>query len=344
MKHGLLIFIGTIKKQPNCGESMKNHIFIDRFKEIFKRVITIDIFQPRKHPFCLLKVVLVALLHRSDKIVLSVSPATGDKFIRLLLRLGCQNVYYWAVGFLLMDYFKQGLFDASMYNKLKAVYVQSPTMVKALFECGVLNVAYVPNSKRIDYMPQLKLPSGGKLRFVFLSRIHPEKGCYEIVEATRQLNDLGYRDFFTVTFYGAIAPDYEDSFRKMVSSCDNVRYNGFLNLKKPNGYDELSTYDVMLFPTYYDGEAFPGVIIDAFVAGLPVIASDWHFNKEIIDDSVGIIIQPHNVKSLVEAMMTILNENKNLPKMRKQCQEKATQFDNRNVLSEAQLSKIGFLS
>jgi len=344
MKHRLLIFIGTIKKQPNCGESMKNHIFIDRFKEIFKRVITIDIYQPRKHPICFLKVVFIAFLYRKEKIVLSVSPATGDKFIRLLLNLGCKNVYYWAVGILLMDYFKQGLFDASMYNKLKAVYVQSQTMVKVLSECGIKNVVYVPNSKRIDYLPQLKLCRGNKVHFVFLSRVHPEKGCYEIIEAVKQLIDLGYKDKFTVTFYGAIAPGFEESFANMISSCDNIRYNGFLNLNKSKGYDELSSYDVMLFPTYYDGEAFPGVIIDAFIAGLPVIATDWHFNKEIIDDSVGIIIQPRNIESLVDAIKIILDNEKNLPMMRIQCQERATQFDNRNVLSEAQLTKIGFFS
>ena len=30
----------------------------------------------------------------------------------------------------------------------------------------------------------------------------------------------------------------------------------------------------MLFPTYWHGEGFPGIVIDAFVAGLLVVATD----------------------------------------------------------------------
>lgn len=343
-KKNTIVFLGTIKKVANCGESMKNHLFIDRFRELFDKVITVDVFQPRKHPMCILKVIIVALLHRNDKIVLSVSPATGDKFIRLLLRLGCKNVYYWAVGVLLMDYFNQGWFNSNHYNRLKAVYVQSPKMVDSLKNCGVNNVIYVPNSKRINYLPVLKEKIDDAVRFVFLSRVHPDKGCAEIVQAVRQLNLEGLQYKFIVDFYGMIAPGYEMEFNNLIENVPNVSYKGFMNLKTTAGYDALSTYDAMLFPTYYDGEAFPGVIIDAFVAGLPVIATDWHFNKDIIDSEVGMIIPIRDVESLKKAMLSIINRSVNLKQLRENSQLRALQYDNRNVLSVENLTKIGFLS
>lgn len=339
-----LIFIGTIKKEANCGESMKNHLFIERFKELFGRVITIDIFQPKKHPLCIIKVIIIALLYRNRTIVLSVSPATGDKFIRLLLKLGCNTVYYWAVGILLMDYFQQGLFDAKYYNKLKAVYVQSPRMVEALKACGVNNVIYVPNSKRIDYIPSIKGKTDEVIRFVFLSRVHPEKGCSEICEASKQLNADGFESKFSVDFYGTIAPGYENDFWNMITAVPNVGYKGFLDLKSSSGYDLLSSYDVMLFPTYYDGEAFPGVVIDAFIAGLPVIATDWHFNKDIIDEKVGVIVPVRDAVSLRIAMERVIDGTIDLIQLRKNSNERALQYDNRNVLSEENLKRIGFLS
>lgn len=58
----------------------------------------------------------------------------------------------------------------------------------------------------------------------------------------------------------------------------------------------LKNYDALLFPTYYEGEGFAGTIIDAFAAGLPVIASDWKYNSEIIKQGItGVITKTHSI-------------------------------------------------
>ena len=73
----------------------------------------------------------------------------------------------------------------------------------------------------------------------------------------------------------------------------------------------------MLFPTYWKGEGFPGVIIDAFVAGLPVIATDWNMNTEIIEDGVnGFIIEPKSSEALAEKMQYVMHNRKELENIR----------------------------
>jgi glycosyltransferase involved in cell wall biosynthesis len=73
----------------------------------------------------------------------------------------------------------------------------------------------------------------------------------------------------------------------------------------------------MLFPTTWKGEGFPGVIIDAFIAGLPVIASNWNMNNEIIVDGVnGFIFEPNNCLALVEKMIFCLQNRKEIKKIR----------------------------
>ena len=52
-KNKTLVFIGTIKKVANCGESMKNHLFIDRFREVFDKVITVDVWEAQHLGFLL---------------------------------------------------------------------------------------------------------------------------------------------------------------------------------------------------------------------------------------------------------------------------------------------------
>ena len=79
-------------------------------------------------------------------------------------------------------------------------------MVKELEECSVDGVIEVPNFKPIEYYPTIgqKYPNSNRpLRFVFLSRIMPEKGCDYILEATRLLNEEGYEDIikYGMAFY-----------------------------------------------------------------------------------------------------------------------------------------------
>jgi glycosyltransferase involved in cell wall biosynthesis len=76
------------------------------------------------------------------------------------------------------------------------------------------------------------------------------------------------------------------------ASGPTIRFGG--RLEPDEIWKVLPQYDVMLFPTYYAGEAFPGVFVDAFVAGIPVIASDWQDNPELIrhEDRTGCCFAP----------------------------------------------------
>ena len=79
----------------------------------------------------------------------------------------------------------------------------------------------------------------------------------------------------------------------------------------------------MLFPTYYEGEGFAGTLIDAMAAGVPVIASDWKYNKEIVEDGkTGIIM--HN--SLEKELLNILQEKEQWMRMKKLCVLEAKKY------------------
>ena len=155
-------------------------------------------------------------------------------------------------------------------------------MVQELNELGLYNAVYVPNSKPIFSIRRQKRDNRDFVKFIFLSRIHPDKGIREIIEACRILNKRNYQCNYCVDFYGAIENDLKNDFLSQISIFDNLQYMGILNLTDIKGYQQLSNYDVMLFPTYWDGEGFPGVVIDAYISGLPVIATEWNLNREVI--------------------------------------------------------------
>ena len=159
------------------------------------------------------------------------------------------------------------------------------------------------------------------------------------------LDVTGYADEYIVDFYGAFDTDYEEQFNDMIKGHGNINYKGFLNMLNKSGYDTLSTYDVMLFPTYWDGEGFAGVVLDANMSGLPIIASDWNMNKEVVQDGkTGFIIPVHDYKALANRMKAFINGDVDLLSMKQNCLEYVKQFDYRKVVTRELLQNLGLLS
>jgi len=65
----------------------------------------------------------------------------------------------------------------------------------------------------------------------------------------------------------------------------------------------------MLFPTNWHGEGFPGVFLDAFMVGLPVICSDWNMNSEVIQDGYnGLVLKETNVHNILAAVNKLYHD------------------------------------
>ena len=343
-----IIFTGVVKKVPIAGDSVKNKFFIDRFKDVYDKVYIVGINKESWHllllPFDIIKLIITACLHPKAKIVISSNSWEANKIICSLKIFGMlRRSYYWVVG----GAFHQMVgekFKAYPYKKLKAIYVQSPKMVQIMEQKGFTNVFFVPNSKQIDYYPAItENNTEGVVRFVFLSRVHPDKGCGQIIDCAKKLNENGFENRYSIDLYGKLNDDYKDEFVESIKSLDNVNYKGFLDLTKNSGYDELSRYDVMLFPTWWYGEGFPGIVIDAYIAGLPIIASDWNFNSDVVSSETGTIIPAKDSKSLLKEMLNYIEGVYNIAAMKTRCQQVARNYDNRFVLSVENLKKIGML-
>lgn len=340
-----ILLIGDIDlhKVPYNGEKMKNQLFLKRFGEVCDRVIPIDTRDWRKRPWCLAYMLLCLLFCRSYKVVISSCDVSASKVIKFLYYFRVQkNVYYWVVGGGFHHLVEKGELGARYYHYLKKILVQSPDMKESLEKQGLDNVLFVPNSKPV--YPIVPDNSCDKMRFVFLSRVEPTKGCDLILNCVKIFNKEGLENKFNVTFYGTIDTTYEPVFKKEVASIPNVAYRGLLNLTAKEGYEELSKHDAFLFPTFYENEGFPGVIVDAYIAGLPIVASDWHFNAQFVKDGVtGFVIPAMDEQSLYRIMKSFINGEHDVKAMKKTCLSEATKYDYNNVLSEKFLKQIGLL-
>lgn len=341
-----LVFIGPCGggKIPTNGASVKNFYLIQTLREKFNSVTVIDTEYWKKNPFVLLKLLFVILVNFRAKFIISANNMSSYRLIRIFYAIPVKReVYYWVIGGSIAKWIKVGKVKSAPYRVLKMFIVEGNSMKETLNECGFDNVVTVPNFKNITYIPDKHISANGdKTDFVFLSRIIPQKGCDYIIEAVKILNSK-YSERFSVDFYGEIADDYRDAFLDKVNSLPNVSYKGFLDLRNPQNYDILSRYDSMLFPTFWDGEGFPGIIIDAYIAGLPVIATDWSLNRDILKDGhTGLFVSPRNASALAIAMQKLIEISQDeIAIMACNCQHEAVKFDIKHVLSTKLLQNIG---
>jgi len=208
---------------------------------------------------------------------------------------------------------------------------------------GLKNTEFLPNFKPIENEHIRRngkdLVTNSKLSFVFLSRICKEKGVSIIFDSMAVLNDEGLEDQYSVTFWGPVSTKFQETFNLSIKRFENAKYGGYLDLKGKSGYNVLSQYDVMLFPSIWEGEGFPGVLVDALISGLPVIASEWHLNSEIIEEGkTGWIIKAYDAKALAEKMQYVINNREQLTKMSSYCMNRASDYDYRKALSVVDLS------
>ena len=104
-----------------------------------------------------------------------------------------------------------------------------------------------------------------------------------------------------------------------------LRYLGVVPSEDVGGL--IAEYEALVLPTSYKGEGYPGVIIEAYLQGTPVITTYWRSIPEIvIDRGTGLLIPPNDAPALVEAMKTILFDRKLAHQMRKSSLDFAKSF------------------
>ena len=133
-------------------------------------------------------------------------------------------------------------------------------------------------------------------KFVFIGQVRKEKGIDEIIEAFKKLDTK-----YNVDIYGPLSREYT----KKDLTLETVTYKGLLT---PNDITAtLQNYDVLLLPSYREG--YPGVIIEAFSVGLPVIATNLKGISEIVTKNSGLLIDVQNGTQIKEAVESISNDN-----------------------------------
>ena len=216
-----------------------------------------------------------------------------------------RKIHYVVIGGWLPQFISERKGLAKSLKKFDGIYVETKTMKSALETQGFTNVIVIPNCKKLTVLSENELvyPSGVPYRLCTFSRVMREKGIEDAVNAVKFVNEsIGFHAF-SLDIYGQVDSSQTEWFESLQKTFPPyVQYGGLVPFEK--SVEVLKHYFALLFPTYYEGEGFAGTLIDAYSAGVPVIASDWKYNSEIVNGNLG-FVYPVNDQ---EAFATILRD------------------------------------
>jgi glycosyltransferase involved in cell wall biosynthesis len=136
------------------------------------------------------------------------------------------------------------------------------------------------------------------ISFLFIGRLIRDKGILELINACKKLKSNQIPFNCTV-----IAPfDYFNPSSLHTMNLDEFQKMGIHYLSY---VDDVRTYiaacDVVVLPSYSEG--LPRVLLESMAMGRPIITTDTHGCRELVNQDNGILIKPKDMQSLYSAMV-----------------------------------------
>lgn len=214
------------------------------------------------------------------------------------------RIYYFVVGGWLRKFIENLPLHQLLLKRVNGIYVEAQRMKKELMsDLGFSNVGLFPNFRSFDEYSQFYKSKKYEecLKLCFVSRVEKSKGLDTMLAIYEKLLSEGFGDLIKIDVYGPKTDNYFDSY---LSNIEMVCYKGVV--APEDVIDVLLQYDALLFPTHYEGEGCPGILVEALSVGLPIIASDWKYNGEFVENGVnGYLCSVYDVDMYCEAIKNL---------------------------------------
>lgn len=146
-------------------------------------------------------------------------------------------------------------------------------------------------------------------RILYVGMLHESKGVLDLLTAFDDVRS--HVPTASLMLVGAFSSaEFETRVRRFVADhglTGAVSFAGVLT-----GYDKEAAFaqaSVFAFPTYYEAENLPVVIIEALRAGLPVVSSRWRGVPAMIDDGVeGYLLERRDIAGVAGKLRTLLTD------------------------------------
>ncbi|NAR17274.1 glycosyltransferase [Acinetobacter haemolyticus] len=324
MKILVLGYFGYVTNQID-GQTIKTRDIYTLLRQNCRE--DVDFFDTqsfKKSKFGLFK--MLFMIFRSD--VLFYLPAQNNlkyifPIVYLLSKLCNTKINYLVVGGWLFNFLENKPIHRYMLSKINGIYTETENLYVSLKRYGFVNLFKLHNFRVINTeMVEVENQCNKKLKLVFMARVHPLKGVDLIFKLDEEIRKKSID--IQIDVYGPIFQEYKEEFFNKVNSA-SVEYKGVLD--PIDVYKTLTQYNLMLFPTKYYTEGFPGTILDSYIAGVPVIATNWLNAKEFVDDGeTGYITDFYDESLFIEKVVQLIDNPEELYNLRKNVKIKRYEY------------------
>ena len=221
-----------------------------------------------------------------------------------------KNIFF---KFIQLYFYLFGIFSMYLSNKtitLTKDYLLSFKFHK-FFKHKIIEIPPYVNSNHIVLQKKTINESNGYFKIGYLGRISEEKGLDNLIIASQNLNNKGYKNVLYIA-----GNTSDNRFIKYFNKIYNIgqRYNvKFLGAISNNEKsDFFNSLDLFVLPSINSFEAFGIVQLEAMSYGVPVIASDMPgVRMPVKKTGNGYLFKKGNINSLTNAIIKIY-EDKNL--------------------------------
>lgn len=235
-------------------------------------------------------------------------------------------LHYILVGGWLADFIADKPKLTKRLSKVAGLYPQTRDLtIRLQEEYGFKNVVQLNNFRLSSFVKDNRSKKDDIIKLIFMARVHPMKGANLLFKLDEVFQVKGI-DNVSIDIYGPMFNEYESEFKlKIQKASESIKYKGILAPDKI--HEILSTYDLMLFPTKYYTEGFPGTILDAYIAGIPVVATKWQYADEFVEDGVsGIVSEFNNDDLFINNVITLIENKDRLESLKRNIPQQAKKY------------------
>lgn len=224
------------------------------------------------------------------------------------------------------------------FGRFDCILPQSDELVADLGDLfdGDVCLSTLPNLRPVPDDPPAFEPFVGvdrPLRMTYVGRIKQTKGLHHLLEAVERVNSTDNRVDLDVYGHFLQGDDYRSRFLQQCEATPNASFRG--KLANEQVIPRLREYDVFAFPTYYPGEGFPGVLVEAFAGGCAILATDWNYNSELITDGTeGVLCEPKSATDLQDGIERLLDDPEQVERYRRNSWQKAQNYSVASVTDQ----------
>ena len=237
------------------------------------------------------------------------------------------KILYFVVGGWLVEFLESKRLHVVLLSNVQAILSESNDLSNSLTKHYHLkNVITFPNFRIHSFTPTF-VQNKDFFRIVFMARINRMKGIDYVFNLAEYLENIHIgKKPIIIDFYGPVEKKDEEYFHTQLNKHNILSYRGIL--QPEDIYKTLNNYDLMVFPTKYYTEGFPGTVLDAYISGLPIVATHWkHATDFIIQDKTGYIVPFENSeKDFINSVLKIYKDDNLSLKMKQNAYERSKNY------------------